>query len=207
MIPDLYSHLPGHGYAVVALLVMLESMGVPAPGETALVTASAYAGATDQMSIGGVLVAAMLGAATGGHVGFWLGHGAGYRALLRYGGYIGMTDDRIELTKRLFLRRAGMLVLSGRFVPLFRAVAPLLAGVNRMTWTRFFLFNLAGSTAWASLLGGGAYLLGDRAHGLIGPVAAVEVAIAAIGLVTFYVLLRQEKAQSHQGADRTSPGC
>src|SRR5579864_9009171 len=86
-----------YGYLVVALLVGIEGMGIPLPGEATLIAASIVAGTTHELNIGLVIAAAATGAMLGDNTGFWIGRSLGYRLLHRYGSYIGLTDRRIKL--------------------------------------------------------------------------------------------------------------
>jgi membrane protein DedA with SNARE-associated domain len=117
-------------------------MGLPLPGESALVLAALYASRHDQ-NISGVEAAAATGAVLGDNIGYWVGREFGYRLLLR---------------QYLFLRHGGMVVFFGRFVAFLRVLAAFLAGVNRMDWGRFLLANEG--ILWASVVGFGA--LGER---------------------------------------------
>src|SRR6476660_587181 len=134
-------------------------MGLPLPGESALVLAALYASRHDH-NIAGVVAAAATGAVLGDNIGYWIGREFGYRLLLRYGGAIGLSVSKIKLGQYLFLRHGGKVVFFGRFVAVLRALAAFLAGVNRMDWGRFLLANSAGGILWASVVGFGAYALG-----------------------------------------------
>src|ERR1700680_126117 len=119
-------------------------MGIPVPGETALIAAAVYAGTTNNVSIWPIIAAAAAGAIAGDTVGFWIGRTLGYSLLLRYGPYIRLTESRLKVGQYLFLRHGGKIVFFGRFFPVLRVVAALLAGANCMPWPRFFLYNAAG---------------------------------------------------------------
>jgi membrane protein DedA with SNARE-associated domain len=142
-----------HGYWFVGLIIGLESMGVPLPGETALVLAALYAGTHHDLNIWGVIASASAGAIVGDNIGYWCGREFGYRLLLRYGSYVGVTNPRIKLGQYLFLRHGSKVVFFGRFVALLRVLAAFLAGVNRMDWRRFLLANAAGGVLWATTFG------------------------------------------------------
>src|ERR1700746_3705030 len=86
-----------HGYWVVFLIVMLESAGIPLPGETVLVLASIYAGATDQLNIVFVIASAAAGAIIGDNIGFWAGRTWGVKFLLRYGKFVHLPEKRLRL--------------------------------------------------------------------------------------------------------------
>src|SRR3954454_13075976 len=104
---DLAHLLSVYGYLAVGLVVGLESMGVPLPGETTLLTAAIYAGSTHQLGIAPVVLAAATGAVLGDNLGFLLGREVGYRLLLRYGGSVGFTQRRLQLRAYLFPRDGG----------------------------------------------------------------------------------------------------
>src|SRR3954451_10235775 len=94
---DLSSLIATHGLWIVALGIGLESRGVPLPGETILVTAAIYAGATGNLSLVGVIAAAVAGAMIGDSIAFWIGRSIGQRVLVRYGPRVGLTPDKIKL--------------------------------------------------------------------------------------------------------------
>jgi len=177
-----------HGYPALALIVGLESMGLPLPGETALITAALYAGSTHTLELGPIIAAAAAGAIAGDTAGFWIGRWVGESLLQQYGSRIRLTPQRLAIGRLLFDRYGGALVFFGRFVSLLRTLAALLAGVNCMPWRRFLAFNAAGGFAWATTVGVGAYLLGqriDEVHGAAG-IAGLAVTIAVIlGLWAF----------------------
>ena len=109
-----------HGYWVVALIVGLESMGLPLPGETILVLAAIYAATEPSFNVWVVITVAAFGAIVGDNVGYWLGFRYGYVLLLRYGERFGMFEARIKLGQYLFLKHGAMIVFLGHFVALLR---------------------------------------------------------------------------------------
>jgi membrane protein DedA with SNARE-associated domain len=133
------------GYLAVAAIVGLESVGLPLPGEATLVTAAVYAGTTQQLNIWLVIASAVAGAVVGDNVGFWLGRELGFRLLIRYGSHVGLNEGRIKVGQYLFQLHGGKIVLFGRFFPVLRIWAAVLAGVNQMAWPKFVLFNAADS--------------------------------------------------------------
>src|SRR6202011_3285994 len=132
------------GYAAVFAFVGIESLGIPFPGETMLISAALYAGATHNLNIAGVIVAAAAGAIIGDNIGFGIGHWGGYRLLLRYGRYIRLHEGRVKLARYLFQQHGGKVVFFGRFVSVLRTYAAFLAGTARMPWPRFLAFNASG---------------------------------------------------------------
>lgn len=203
---ELVQHIATYGYWAVGLVVGLECIGLPLPGETALLGAAIYAGTTHHLSILGIIAAASAGSIVGGTVGFILGHDLAYRLLLRYGSYIRLTERRIKLGQYLFMRHGSYLVFFSRFIALIRGLGVILAGVNRMDWRRFMIFNITGSIAWATLYGGAAYMFGHRVKHLLGPVA-LGLGIVIVGLVVWgTILLHRHAARLEDEAERALPG-
>jgi membrane protein DedA with SNARE-associated domain len=195
-----------YGYIAVLLITGLESMGVPLPGETTLISASLYAGATHHLNIAGVIVAASAGAIIGDNIGYLIGHWGGYRLLVRYGRYIRLNQREVKVARYLFQRYGAEVVFFGRFVSILRTYAAFLAGTTRMPWGRFFLFNAAGGIVWASLYGSGAYLLGREIERLSRPLAA-GFAVAGIGaVIVATVIVRRHQRRLEAAAEEAFPG-
>jgi membrane protein DedA with SNARE-associated domain len=131
--------LSTHGYWSIALIVGLESMGIPLPGETILVLAAIYAAADPTLNIWLVIAAAAAGSIIGDNLGYWIGYRYAFQLLVRYGRYIGMSSARIKVGQYLFHEYGGKAVFFGRFVALLRILAAFLAGLNRMPWRSFLL--------------------------------------------------------------------
>jgi membrane protein DedA with SNARE-associated domain len=187
-----------HGYWVVFLIVMLESAGVPLPGETVLVLASIYAGATGELAIALIIACAAAGAILGDNIGFWVGRTWGAKFLLRYGKFIRLPEQRLKLGQYLFARHGAKIVFFGRFVAFLRVFAALLAGVNKYEWRPFLLFNAAGGIIWASVFGIGAYLFGDSIHRVTGPFGVAALAGVVVGVIIFMVFVRSQERKMEQ---------
>jgi membrane protein DedA with SNARE-associated domain len=194
------------GYAAVFAFVAIESLGIPLPGETMLIAAALYAGASHQLSIGVIIVVAAAGAIIGDNIGFGLGHWGGYRLLLRYGPYIRLREGRIKLARYLFQRHGGKVVFFGRFISVLRTYAAFLAGTARMAWPRFLVFNAAGGIVWATGYGTGAYLAGSQINRLSGPVDLALGGVAVVVVVTLILLLRRKEQELTARAEEAMPG-
>jgi membrane protein DedA with SNARE-associated domain len=203
---DVSEFIAHYGYWAVAVVIALESIGLPLPGEATLIAAALYAGSTQEMSILLVIVAGFVGAVIGASIGFWIGAEAGFRLLVRYGNRLGMTERRIKLGRYLFWRHGGKVVFFGRFVPILRALAALLAGVNRMEWSRFIIFNVGGAAAWSAVYGLAAYGMGEEIKRLSGPIGITSAAIALIAIVTGTLLIRRHEERLANEAERKFPG-
>src|SRR5712692_6100385 len=155
---NLDSLLATYGYLAVFIFVGVESIGVPVPGETMLVTAAIYAGTTGRLSIFWVIVASSAGAVVGDNIGYVIGRTGGYRVLKRYGRYIRLEENRLRLGQYLFRKHGPKVVFFGRFVSVLRIFAAFLAGVNHMHWRLFLIFNAAGGINLVTLYCVGGFL-------------------------------------------------
>ncbi len=204
MHPDtLAAWIVAHGPLLVAVVVALESMGLPVPGETTLVTAALVAGTGHGLHIGVVVAAAALGAIAGDSAGYWIGRRWGHALLVRYGPLVRIDAARLRLGQYLFARHGGKVVFFGRFVALLRALAALLAGTNGMPWPRFFAFNAAGGVVWAAIFGFGAYTLGEGFTHLQGRLAIAGIVLGVLGIVGGLWFVRRHEAALMREADRT----
>jgi membrane protein DedA with SNARE-associated domain len=202
-IPDLIST---YGCWAVALIVTLESMGVPLPGETTVIAMAIYAAKTGQTNIAAVIGAAAAGAILGDNIGYWIGWKFGYPLVVRYGRYIRLTEPRLKLGQYLFLRYGGRIVFLGRFVAEIRTFGALLAGINCMDWGRFLVANAAGGIVWATVYGLGGYLVGDRVPHLLGPVGIALFAAVVVAAVAMFVFLRRNEGRLQAEAEKALPG-
>ena len=195
-----------YGYLAVLVFVGFESTGIPLPGETTLVAAALYAGATHNLNIFGVVLAAAVGAILGDNLGYLIGHWGGYRLLLRYGRYIRLSEKRIKIARYLFLRYGGEVVFFGRFTAILRTYAAFLAGTTRMPWRRFLIFNAAGGIVWAAIYGSGAYLLGTQIERVGEELQIVLVAAGVVALVVGAIIVRRQEERLAEAAEKAFPG-
>jgi membrane protein DedA with SNARE-associated domain len=202
-IPELIST---YGCWAVAVIITLESMGIPLPGETMLVAISVYAAKTGQVQIAAVIGAAAAGAILGDNIGYWIGRQFGYPLLVRYGRFIRLTEPRIKLGQYLFIRYGGRIVFLGRFVAEIRTFGALLAGINWMDWRRFLVANAAGGITWATIYGLGGYLVGDRIPHLLGPAGIILFAAVVVAALAMFEFLRRNERRLQAEAERALPG-
>src|SRR3984957_19688180 len=176
-----------YGALIVFVLVFLESIGLPLPGEAILVSAAIFAGTTQDISIALVLLFAVLGAIFGSIIGFWIGSRFGYPLLVRYGSYIGLTETRIKISQYLFQRQGMPVVLVARFVAVLRSVVGFIAGANRMPFAKFMIANSAGAVVWALFYGLGAYYFGKG-------VEEFARAVVVVSMIVYWRRKEQELA-------------
>jgi membrane protein DedA with SNARE-associated domain len=195
-----------YGLLAVALVVGLECVGVPLPGETALLGAAIYAGTKHDLNIVAVILTAAAAAIVGRAIGYALGRGFGYWLLLRYGGYVRMNEARIKLGQYLFLRHGGKIVFIAQFVPVLRTFAGIFAGANMMPWRDFMSANVVGAVIWSVTYGYAAYALGRQFERLEGPVVIFLAVITVVGFVVGGVFVNRHEAQLLAEAERAMPG-
>ena len=190
----------------MALIVALESTGVPVPGETGLITAAVFAGTTHRLNIWFVLLAAVVGAIAGSSIGYVIGRTLGHRFLIKYGATLHMNERRIKLGQYLFQRHGGKVVFFGRFVAILRALASILAGVNYMDPRRFLFFNTAGAIVWSLVFGLAAYSLGHELERLRRPAAIALTAVAVLAVAGGFWFIRRHEAALEAEAEKALPG-
>ena len=203
---ELLTHLlDTWGYLAVFAFVAIESSGIPFPGETMLVTAAVYAG-SGHLSISLVIGAAALCAIIGDNLGYWAGREGGRPLLNRYGKYLHLDEAKLQRADDFFARHGDKTVFLGRFVAVLRAWAAFLAGVNRMPWPKFLVFNAAGGICWAILYGILAYELGSNLpllHRLLRDLGVGSI-ILAVAVVAVLVLLHRRARRFEKRAVDTS---
>ena len=191
------AHLAGPvGYLFLFALVGVESFGVPLPGETALVTAAAMA-ATGRMEIVLVVAAAAAGAIAGDNGGYWVGRKGGIALVRRYGRHVGLDDAKLDHAHRFFERHGPKTVFIARFIALLRSWAAALAGVGRMHYGVFTIWNAAGGIAWATLFGTLGYVFGRNLPALehyIGR-AGIIIAIAFVVGMIMVIAIRRHRTR------------
>jgi membrane protein DedA with SNARE-associated domain len=181
-----------HGYAIVGGLVMLESMGLPLPGESILLIAAAYA-AYGRLSLIGVIAAAAAGAIVGDTIGYWIGRRGGRALLERVGRRAPWYRRRLARAEQFFDRHGGKTVFLGRFVAFLRMFAGPLAGVAGMRYGSFLAYNALGGICWAVLMGLVGYTFGSELPRL--QQWAHRIGIAAVcALVIVLIVWRCRKA-------------
>ena len=197
---ELFSHqaldhlIATYGYGAIAVVIGLESMGIPLPGETVLVLAAIYAATHVDLNIWLVAMAAAAGAIMGDNIGYWLGLRFGYPLLRRHGHLIGLSDGRIKLGQYLFLRHGAKVVFLGRFVALLRIFAAFLAA------------NAVGGMIWAALFAFGGYAFGTVAFEVESALRPVLFAAAAMVFFGCGFLMRHFEEQLQVKAQQALPG-
>jgi membrane protein DedA with SNARE-associated domain len=185
---QLFSHLIiEYGYAIVVLLVFAEGVGLPLPGETALLTAAAFAAQHERLSIVGVVIASVVGATGGGLGGYWIGRTGGLELLQRHGRHLGVTTEHLVRARQFFTEHGPKAVFAARFVAILRMFAGLLAGVTHMRFWVFFLWNAFGALVWSVLFGTLGYVFGNNLPWLEREIG--DTSLIALGIVVVVAIV------------------
>jgi membrane protein DedA with SNARE-associated domain len=174
-----------HGLPLLFAVVMLESFGLPLPGETALI-AFAVLAAQGHYDIAWVIGIAAAAAIVGDNLGYWLLGRLGGRALFERWGWLRRYSERVlPVSERLMGRHGGKTVFFGRFITVLRYTAAWVAGLGRMPWWRFLFWNAVGGICWATLVGLLAYFAGTAAADAVQRYGL----FAGAGLVALFVIV------------------
>ncbi len=176
---------------VVFLGVLLESTGIPLPGETILIAAGVMV-QQGHLDLGDAMAFGILGAVIGDQIGYWVGREGGRPFVLRWGRYVKITPERLERAERFFVRHGGKAVFLARFVAGLRVFGALVAGVSRMHWSTFFFYNALGGVVWATAAVLVGYFLGgslDLAERWMGRASLLLLVMLAVSLA-FYLAYR-----------------
>jgi membrane protein DedA with SNARE-associated domain len=195
-----------YGYWAVFLLVGAESVGVPLPGETALIIAGTYAGHTHRLSVWLIFLVASAAAIIGDNIGFWIGDKGGYRLVRRYGKKVHLDEAKLKVGRYVFDRHGAKVVFFGRFVSILRTYAAFLAGTNRMRWRRFLPANASGGIIWAAIFAFGSYKAGDTLRRTSGKIDLAVALVAIVVLVTLLRLVRRKTGELTIKAEAAYPG-
>jgi len=184
-----------HGLPLLFAVVMIESFGIPLPGETALIAFGVLA-AQGHYSIASVIAIAAAGAIVGDNLGYWLIGRLGGRALFRRWRWLNQYSDRVlPRAESLMARHGGKTVFFGRFVSILRYTVAWVAGLSRMEWWRFLFWNAAGGIAWATAVGLTSYYAGQAAANAIQRYGLYAAAAVVIALIVGWLGLRYARGR------------
>jgi membrane protein DedA with SNARE-associated domain len=179
-----------HGLPLLFVVVMLESFGIPLPGETALIAFGVLA-AEGHYSIASVIAVTAAAAIVGDNLGYWLIGRVGGRALFRRWHWLRQYSDRVlPRAESLMARHGGKTVFFGRFVSILRYTVAWVAGLSRMPWWRFLFWNAAGGITWAASVGLTAYYGGRAAADAIQRYGLFAAAFVVVAVVVGWLGLR-----------------
>ena len=200
------SLIDSYGYLAVFVLVGAESLGIPLPGETALITAAIYAGHTHRLNPWLIFLVAAAAAIIGDNIGYWIGDKGGYRLARRYGPKVRLDERKLKTARYLFDLHGVKVVFFGRFVSVLRTYAAFLAGTSKMRWRRFLPANAAGGIVWAAIWTFAAYLAGNALKRASGIINLVFIGAAVVAIVVAILLVRRQTSKFADRAEQAYPG-
>ena len=184
-----------YGYWAVAIALLLENAGVPVPGETVLLLASFLAYSEHDLQLPWIIVVGTIAATLGDNLGFALGHYGGRPLLARYRAFFRIREKTLARGENLFARFGAVTVFFARFVFGLRIIAGPMAGVLRMPWQKFLVFNLLGAAVWVTVISGVGYIFGQQWGRLEQYMKRLDVTIVILLLVVavFWWRRRRER--------------
>jgi membrane-associated protein len=177
-----------YGYWAVGLTLLAENAGIPVPGETILLLASFLAYSRQELQLPWIIVVATIAATIGDNIGFALGNYGGRRLLERYQNFFKIPHRTLQRGEGLFARYGAVTIFFARFVFGMRIIAGPLAGVLRMSWRKFMVFNFLGAAVWVTVISGAGYLFGRHWERLVKDLKMFDIAIAAVVLLSAAIL-------------------
>jgi membrane protein DedA with SNARE-associated domain len=172
-----------YGYWAVAIALLLENAGVPVPGETVLLLASFLAYSQHELSLSWIIVVATIAATLGDNLGFALGYYGGRPLLARHQAFFRIRDKTRARGENLFARFGAVTVFFARFVFGIRIIAGPMAGVLRMPWRKFLVFNVLGAALWVTVISGIGYIFGENWGRLEQYLKRLDVAVVIVALL------------------------
>ena len=187
------------GYLLPAV-IGLESMGVPSPGETALVLAAVLA-SQGKLQISLVIVIGAASAIIGDNLGYWLGRRVGRDVVIAPGPFHERRVMLISVGDRFFQKHGPKAVFIGRWIALVRFATAWLAGINEMRFIEFFFWNALGGITWAITYGLVGYFGGKAAAHVLaqaGIVGAVVLGVVIVGGVGYLKVREHRTAEAEK---------
>lgn len=202
-------YLDQYGYLTVLVAIFLEDFGVPMPGETLLI-AGALLATQGQFNIYILMAVAWAAAVLGDNVGYLIGRLGGRRLVLRFGRYLLITEKRLEYAEGFFRKRGAVIVVIARFIEVLRQLNGIIAGIAKMPWGRFLLYNGIGAALWVGLWSTLFYQLGNRGEqiGILfkryEPFALVAI-VVVVGILAGVHFIRRRRSEGPSDGDQVNP--
>lgn len=183
-----------YGYFGVAGLLLLESLGIPFPGETTLIAAAVFAG-IGQLNIFVVIIIAVIAAMLGDNIAFAIGDFGGKRLVERYGKYIFLPPERYKKFEDFFNRNGGKVVIVARFIDGLRQLNGIIAGTSDMKWGKFLIFNAIGAFLWVITWASLGYFSGNHIQTVLKYQLYVSIAFVVflLGFIAWKVIKKRRE--------------
>lgn len=185
---SLRAFVADYGYWAVALALLCENAGLPVPGETTLLLASFLAYSEHKLHLGWIIVVATCAATIGDNLGYAVGHRGGRPLLERYRHILHIPQSTLRRGERMFQRYGAAAILFARFIFGVRVFAGPLAGVLRMPWRAFAIFNLLGAAGWVTIIASAGYLFGRHWPILVRAVRRFDLSVVIVAALVILFL-------------------
>ncbi|SRR6266567_1067200 len=172
-----------YGYWAVGATLLAENAGIPLPGETILLLASFLAYSQHDLRLSWIIVVATIAATLGDNIGFALGYYGGRPLLARYQAIFRIQDTIVARGEELFARYGAVTVFFARFVFGMRIIAGPMAGVLRMPWRKFLVFNFLGAGMWVTVISCAGYLFGQHWERLVRDMKWFDITVVVVVLL------------------------
>jgi membrane protein DedA with SNARE-associated domain len=187
-----------YGYFGVFLILLLEMIGIPFPAETTL-TLSGIEWTQGTFSIIPLLIAATVGNAIGSGIAYWIGRLLGRPVIVRWGKYVGITNERLDKANVTFQKYQTTVVLFSKFIAGIRVLVPYLAGINKMSFGLFTLYTTVSALVWSAvfiILGKYLGIEWSRYHQVLHQYLVPGIIVLAILVAVWYTRKVRAKKRS-----------
>jgi membrane protein DedA with SNARE-associated domain len=201
----LASPLEHYGLWGIFALVLIEDFGIPVPGETVIIAGAIYAG-SGRLNVVGVGVTAFVAAVIGDNIGYGIGRFGGRRLVDRWGKYVFLTPERLDKAEEFFDRQGAKIITLARFIEGLRQANGIIAGIAKMHWLRFLVYNALGAALWVGTWVSIGYFAGQHINAIYDVITrySLYVAIAAV-VVIVALIARHVMRKRRRLATSTSP--
>jgi len=185
-----------YGYWAIAVALLLENTGIPVPGETVLLLASFLASSEHELRLSSIIIVGTVAATLGDNLGYAVGRRGGRPLLERYRELLCIRPATLERGDRLFAQYGAVAVFFARFVFGLRIVGGPLAGVLRMSWKKFLLFNFLGASLWVTAVATAGYLFGRHWARLVQDLKRLDITVAIVVLLAAFYFWRRGRRET-----------
>jgi membrane protein DedA with SNARE-associated domain len=196
ILQSLRTFIADYGYWAVVLALLAESAGLPVPGEITLLLASFLAYSERHLHIGWIIVAGTCAATIGGNLGYVIGEYGGRPLLDRYRSVLRISPELLERGEKMFADYGAAAIFFSRFIFGMRVFGGPLAGVLRMKWRAFTLFNFLGAAVWVTFISGAGYLFGHHWQTLLRVLQRINIAVLTVTAVAIVFLWWRYRRQA-----------
>lgn len=194
-------YLIAWGYWAILLGLLAEDAGVPLPGETILIFSAFLSYKHHELSMLWIIVVGIAAATVGDNIGYWVGRKGGRKLIDAHRNIFRVSDETMKDGEEMLQKHGNISIFFARFIWGMRMIAGPLAGVLKMHWPRFALFNFLGACVWVSVIAGLGYAFGSQFENLLSFFKKADIAIMA-GVITLSIIFwrryKKKRRQRHQ---------